>query len=227
MRQQAPQDRLVIFDCDGVLVDSETISVAVLVDVLQAEGLPVDAPFVYRHFLGRSMDAVRNVLRTEFDYALRQDVLEIIRERMTARLTSELRPVPGVAATLNRLNLKKCVASSSRPERIRLSLRLTALLGFFEPDIFSASMVSVGKPAPDLFLLAARQMGFAPERCTVIEDSPAGVEAAKRAGMQVFGFIGGAHAVQCDLHSALAALDPDAMFDNMLHLPELLAEKVH
>lgn len=227
VRPSTPKDRLLIFDCDGVLVDSETISVDVLVDVLRQEGLPVDASFVYRHFLGRSMDAMRSVLRAEFDYTVRQDVIDVMRDRMTSRLTSELLPVPRIAAALKRLNMQKCVASSSRPERIRLSLRVTSLLDYFEPDIFSASMVSVGKPAPDLFLFAAQQMGFVPEHCTVIEDSPAGVEAAKRAGMQVFGFTGGGHAAQCDLKSALAALDPDAIFDNMLQLPKLLAEKVH
>lgn len=216
---------LLIFDCDGVLVDSEVIAAQVLAGVLAGEGLAVDEAYVYRRFLGRSMDAVRGLLLEDFGYRLSEASLAAIRERMKARLTGELTAVPGIPETLSRLALPKCVASSSRPERIRLSLQVTSLLGFFEPNIFSATMVRLGKPAPDLFLHAAGAMRAAPRNCTVIEDSPAGVEAAKRAGMRVFAFTGGAHAGRSGLYSTLAALDPDVIFDDMLRLPELLAEE--
>lgn len=225
MAQSSSGDGLLIFDCDGVLVDSEVISVDVLGEVLRGEGLAVDAPFIYRNFLGRSMDAVREILHADFGYSLQERALSRIRERMRSRLTRELLPVPGIAEALRRMSARRCVASSSRPERIRLSLEVTALLDQFEPNIFSSTMVKQGKPAPDLFLHAARRMGYEPRDCIVIEDSPAGVEAAKRAGMRVYAFAGASHAAHCELHSTLAALAPDAIFDNMLCLPELLAEE--
>lgn len=215
---------LLIFDCDGVLIDSEPISVAVIVDVLSGQGVPVDEAIVYQRFLGRSMSTMREALRVDFNYVLGDEVMARIRERMRARFRAELKPVPGVAAALAQLPGRHCVASSSSPERLELTLGLTGLLQHFKPHIFSAAMVKNGKPAPDLFLHAARQMGFAARDCIVVEDSPAGVEAAKRAGMRVFAFTGGAHAVKCNLASSLAALKPDVMFDNMLRLPELLAE---
>lgn len=221
----ARRDGLLIFDCDGVLVDSETISVSVLDEVLRGEGLPVDAAYIYRHFLGRSMDAVRDVLLADHGYSLGEAVLRKIRAAMERRLRDELAAVPGVRTALAETPMPKCVASSSRPERIRLSLSVTSLIDFFEPNIFSATMVKNGKPAPDLFLHAAEAMNVDRAACIVIEDSPAGVAAAKNAGMRVFGFVGGAHATACNLRSALAELAPDAIFDDMLRLPELLAEE--
>lgn len=215
---------LLIFDCDGVLIDSEPISVAVIVDVLGGEGLPVDEDLVYQRFLGRSMSAMREVLRSDFDYVLDDALMATIREQMRGRFRAELKPVPGIAEALTRLPGRHCVASSSSPERLNLTLGLTGLLQYFQPHVFSATMVKNGKPAPDLFLYAAGQMGFAPRDCIVVEDSPAGVEAAKRAGMRVFAFTGGGHAARCNLASSLAALNPDVMFDNMLRLPGLLAE---
>lgn len=215
---------LVIFDCDGVLVDSEPISVDVMGAVLRDEGLPIDAAYIYRHFLGRSMDSARATLLSDHGYDLGDDALARIRAGMETRLKADLLPVPGIGEALRKLTLPKCVASSSRPERIRLSLEITSLLDHFEPHIFSATMVQNGKPAPDLFLHAAAAMGVDPSACIVIEDSPAGVTAARSAGMKVFGFVGGAHAAAGNLHSALAELTPDLIFDDMLRLPELVAQ---
>lgn len=220
-----PAASLLIFDCDGVLVDSEIISVQVLAEVLADERLAVDEDYIYRRFLGRSMDTMREGLADDFGYRMSDALFATIRQRMESRLSRELEPIPGITDVLPRLPGARCVASSSRPERIRLSLKVTNLIGYFDPNIFSATMVQAGKPAPDLFLHAARAMGFAPESCIVIEDSPAGVQAAQRAGMRVYGFTGGAHAVPSRLHSALAALNPDAIFDTMLRLPELLSEE--
>jgi len=115
-----------------------------------------------------------------------------------------------------------CVASSSQPERIRLALAVTGLLETLEPHIYSSTMVENGKPAPDLFLHTARCMGAEPSDCVVVEDSPAGIEAAKRAGMRVFAFTGGAHAKPCGLREAVLALKPDLIFDDMRQLPALL-----
>ena len=116
-----------------------------------------------------------------------------------------------------------CVASSSQPERIRLALAVTGLLETLEPDIYSSTMVENGKPAPDLFLHTARCMGADPSDCVVVEDSPAGIEAAQRAGMRVFAFTGGTHAGSCGLREAAEALKPDLIFDDMRRLPGLLA----
>lgn len=217
---------LLIFDCDGVLVDSEMISAEVLAEELTACGLPINSSYVFSRFLGRSMDAVRSILRDEFDHPLSQASLNRVRKRMRQRLMNELKPVPGVVAALGALReLPKCVASSSRPERIRMSLDVTHLREQFGKHIYSATMVEAGKPAPDLFLHAATSMGVPPDLCVVIEDSPAGVEAAQRAGMRVMAFTGGAHATAANLRPALAALAPDAIFHDMLRLPKLLLEE--
>ena len=215
---------LVIFDCDGVLVDSEPISVEVLLALIAEVGGNIGEATAYQRFLGRSMATINGMLRDEFGLVVTDRHLEAMRATIHERFRSDLKPIPGIAEALGRLSGKRCVASSSQLERIRLSLEVTGLRDLFEPHIFSASMVKHGKPAPDLFLHAAREMGVAPQACTVVEDSPAGVEAAKRAGMRVFAFTGGAHAAKYDLAASLAALRPDAMFDDMLRLPELLAE---
>src|SRR5690606_31138399 len=131
----------------------------------------------------------------------------------------ELRPAPFIAETLDRLTVPFCVASSSGPERIRVSLEVTGLLPRFADRIFSAAMVPRGKPAPDLFLHAARELGVPPEQCLVIEDSPAGVRAAQAAGMRVFAYLGGSHVEAAGLAAELAALAPDARLDDMRSLP--------
>ena len=137
----------------------------------------------------------------------------------------ELQPIPGVAATLDRLTIPRCVASSSQMERLRLSLEVTGLLSRFVPHLFSATMVAQGKPAPDLFLHVAERMAVAPEACLVIEDSAAGIEAAQRAGMRVFAFVGGSHARSAAYRAKLAALAPDLIFDDISRLPELIGER--
>ncbi len=215
---------LVILDCDGVLVDSETISVAVLTELLRNAGAEIAESDGYRLFLGRSMATVQKMLRSDYSLALSKAELEGIREETFRRFRAELKPMPGVAEALSRLKARRCVASLSSPERIRLSLDLTGLLEMLEPHIYSASMVARGKPAPDLFLHAAKEMGVRPEDCVVVEDSPAGIDAARRAGMRAFAFTGGAHAAAAGLETALARLEPELIFSDMALLPDLLAE---
>jgi HAD superfamily hydrolase (TIGR01509 family) len=222
---ERPGDGLLIFDCDGVLVDSEVISAEVVAEVLHEAGVTIPVEHVYRDFLGRSMDTMRAIIDRDHGFAIGESELASIRARMQRRLRRELRPIPGIAKAIGRLSLARCVASSSRPERIRLSLEMTGLYDFFAPNIFSATMVKDGKPAPDLFLHAAKNMGYAPTACVVVEDSPAGVEAAKRAGMRVYAFVGGTHATPSRLKDALADMRPDVIFDDMLRLPELLSEE--
>jgi HAD superfamily hydrolase (TIGR01509 family) len=215
---------LVIFDCDGVLVDSEPISIAILVDIITAAGVSISEETAYERFLGRSMATTIEILRDDFDMVVTDEHLRHARAELQTRFRRDLKPIPGVAETLRRLKAPRCVASSSQPERIRLSLEVTGLLELLEPHIYSATMVKRGKPFPDLFLHAARGMGAAPGRCVVIEDSPAGILAAKDAGMRAFAFTGGSHAGEGALQAAIEALEPDLIFGDMQRLPQLLSQ---
>ncbi len=215
--------RLVIFDCDGVLVDSEPISIAVLLDLIGKAGGRISEEQAYRLFLGRSLAAVREVLQHEFGLVLDNPQLASMRGELMRRFRKELRPVDGMAKTLARLEIPCCVASSGSLERIRLSLGLTGLLEMLEPRLYSAGMVANGKPAPDLFLHAAREMGVAPSDCVVIEDSPAGIDAAQSAGMRVFAFTGASHGRHRALVAELALRRPDRTFSDMRLLPDMLA----
>jgi HAD superfamily hydrolase (TIGR01509 family) len=212
-------DRLVIFDCDGVLVDSEPVSIAVLVDAMNRVGADITEVDAYRLFLGRSLATVTDCLRRQYGLEPGPSFLDDMRRDLYRRFREELKPIDGIADTLDRLDLRRCVASSSQPERIRLSLTITGLIDRLEPHIFSATMVENGKPAPDLFLHAAARMGVSPENCVVVEDSPAGVQAARAAGMKVLLFTGGTHALQDTYRDEIRKLSPDATFDAM---PDLL-----
>ncbi len=221
-----PDIGLVIFDCDGVLVDSEPIAVRVLLEGLGEIGHAMDEEHAYERFLGRSLANMQSVLRAEFGFELLPDRLDLMRQRLFEVYRQELMPIDGVAAMLDRLTTPRCVASSSQMERLRLSLEVTGLLSRFVPHLFSASMVAQGKPAPDLFLHVAERMAVRPEACLVIEDSTAGIEAAQRAGMRVFGFVGGSHARSAAYRAKLAGLAPDFIFDDISQLPELIASGV-
>lgn len=214
---------LIIFDCDGVLVDSEPLAMRVLIAAIAAQGIAITPAAAYRDFLGRSLASISTSLLDSHGAPLGPAALDSMRGDLYALYRQELRPSPGLPGILDRLDIPFCVASSSELERIRLSLELAGLLEWFEPNIFSASMVENGKPAPDLFLHAAREMGVAPANCLVIEDSPAGIMAARHAGMAVFGYTGGSHVAPAGLAAAIAALHPDAIFDDMHALPDRLS----
>ncbi|ODT14059.1 MAG: hydrolase [Mesorhizobium sp. SCN 65-12] len=214
---------LVIFDCDGVLVDSEALSLSALLGMIRTAGGSIGEDAAYEHFLGKSMKSVREILARDFGLVVTDAHLTDMRVELMRRFREELRPVPGVSEMLPRLGLPYCVASSGTLDRIRYALDVTGLLGLFEPHLFSAAMVARGKPAPDLFLLAAERMGAAPNACLVVEDSPAGVAAARAAGMTVFAFTGGAHAGNPALKARLASIKPDFIFADMLQLPDLIA----
>ena len=221
----SPPIGLVIFDCDGVLVDSEPLAFRVLLEGLTAAGHVMDEQAAYDRFLGRSLANLQSVLRREFGFELNAAQLEEMRVRLFEVYRQELKPMPGIGETLDRLTMPYCVASSSLPDRIRLSLEVTGLLPRFDPHLFSATMVAKGKPEPDLFLHAARQMGTAPEACLVIEDTAPGIMAAQRAGMTVFAFTGGGHARGPDYRQNLEALSPTLLFDDIRQLPALIEER--
>ncbi|ESY71852.1 MULTISPECIES: HAD family hydrolase [unclassified Mesorhizobium] len=214
---------LVIFDCDGVLVDSEALSVSALLGVIKLAGGNFSEDAAYEHFLGKSMKSVREILGRDFGLDITDSHLTEMRVELMRRFREELKPIAGVKEMLPRLGLPFCVASSGTLDRIRYALEVTGLLGLMEPHLFSASMVAKGKPAPDLFLHAAASMRAQPRKCLVVEDSPAGIAAARAAGMRVFAFSGGSHAGNPTLKARLASSEPDFIFADMLQLPDLIA----
>ncbi len=213
---------LVVFDCDGVLVDSEPLSMRVLLQTIEAKGVTLDLATAYARFLGRSLASICRDLGETDGITLDEADLEDLRRRLYATFRAELRPTSGIHEAIAGLDRPFCVASSSQPERIELSLRTTGLWTYFEGRAFSATMVARGKPAPDLFEHAARAMGHGPEHCVVVEDSPAGLLAAEAAGMRSIAYVGASHAKSPTHRSALERLAPDIVLDDMRRLPEIL-----
>ncbi len=183
--------KLVIFDCDGVLVDTERIAVRVDAVILARIGWPLTEAEVAERFVGHSDDYMRGEIQKHLGRALAPDwdaeYLHLYREAFDA----ELQPVDGIVEALDRIRTPTCVASSGSHEKMRYTLGKTGLYERFAGRIFSAAEVPRGKPAPDLFLHAAARMGVAPADCAVVEDSAVGVQAARAAGMPVFGYAGG------------------------------------
>lgn len=188
---------LVIFDCDGVLIDSEVIFCAVDAAMLTELGHPTRPAEVSRRFTGIPHRDVWRILADEHGFALPDSLFERIQAECRRRFADELIAVPGVSETVQavrHLGHEACVASSTHLDSLRRNLATAGLLELFGLDVFSASQVKRGKPAPDVFLYAASQMGADPADCLVVEDSVAGTMAARRAGMEVVGFTGGGHA---------------------------------
>lgn len=184
---------LIVFDCDGVLVDSEVLSIGGVVSVLNEAGVPATYAMIARYFGMKQADIMLKVAE-ETGHDVPLEVSARIWPAIRDSFERDLKPMPGLADFLRRHpDVPRCVASSSGPERIRNSLKLTGLAPFFGEDIFSASQVARGKPEPDLFLFAAATMGVEPSRCVVVEDSRFGVMAAVAAGMRAIGFAGGSH----------------------------------
>lgn len=208
---------LIIFDCDGVLVDSEVLSCGCLSEALAACGIALGADQALELFLGRGAAAV-----AEYFAARGQPVPAGFREdyarRVKTAFAADLRPIAGVATVLRALRIPFCLASSSDLDRIALSLALTGLAGYFGDRVFSSQMVKRGKPAPDLFLHAAATMEVDPRQVLVIEDSVSGVLAARAAGMAVWGFTGGSHYASRDGRAQLAEAGADPVFATMTEL---------
>lgn len=191
--------KLVIFDCDGVLIDSEVISAAMLIRELDGHGVTIDAEYVVRNFLGRSYPVVLETIRRDFQLDLPPEFEAQYRARLLAAFETDLKVMPGAADTLSAMRLPWCVATSSSQPRAERSLQIAGLRDLVGDRLFTAGQVKRGKPAPDLFLLAAETMGFAPSDCLVIEDSLNGIRAAHAAGMRVWRFTGGTHLLGRDL----------------------------
>ena len=184
---------MIIFDCNGVLVDSETIATRVAAEAFQRVGINMTPDMVARYFTGRRpADMVADVEKAA-GVQLPPKFASVLLAATLVKLSQEVRGIPHVAHALSWLRGPKCVASSSGLDRVRVSLDATELTRFFGGNLFSANDVAEGKPAPDLFLHVARQTGIQPQDCIVVEDSPAGVSAAVAAGMRAVGFVGGSH----------------------------------
>jgi HAD superfamily hydrolase (TIGR01509 family) len=211
-----PRYQLVIFDCDGVLVDSERITNRVFVEMLNALGLRLTLEDMFEQFVGRSMGQCMAKITDLLGRAPPDDFLPAYRARTAAALASSLKPGPGIEAALNAITLPWCVASSGEHAKMRTTLGVTGLLPRFEGRIFSVTDVAHPKPAPDVFLHAAQQCGVAPADCVVIEDTPTGVAAGVAAGMTVMGY--------CALTPAqrLLAAGAHHVFGDMALLPRLL-----
>lgn len=208
--------RLVIFDCDGVLVDSERLAVRVDVRVLAELGWVLSEREVIDRFVGRSHEFMVAEIEAHLGRSVRPDWEDDFQHLYRDAFAAALTPVDGVVEALDRITLPTCVASSGSYEKMRDTLGLTALYERFAGRIFSASEVANGKPAPDLFLYAADRMGVDPSACAVVEDSRYGVEAARAAGMLVFGYAGG-------LTPAAVLRGPrTVVFTDMRELPGLL-----
>jgi HAD superfamily hydrolase (TIGR01509 family) len=206
----------VIFDCDGVLVDTEHISNRVLAGMLTEAGLPTTFDDCMRDYRGRAMPCVLELATDRLGGPLPDDLADRYYAEVKRVFARELEPVPGVVEALDRIELPSCVASSGPHHKMAMTLRHTGLWDRFAGRIFSACEVQRGKPAPDLFLHAARRMGFDPAATAVVEDSVPGVEAARAAGMRALAF---ARHTDAELLED-AGGEP---FDDMAHLPELLA----
>lgn len=213
-----PRFDLVIFDCDGVLVDSERLSVRLDVELLEILGWPLSEAEIVEHWVGRTEAA----MRAEIEAHLGRDVSaewEAFSERYVAAFANALEPVDGVSDVVDAIQatgVATCVASSGDHAKIRRNLAKTGLLDRFAGRIFSADDVEHGKPAPDLFLHAATAMGVEPGRCAVIEDSRHGVAAARAAGMEALGYAGGV------TPAAALAGPATTVFDDMRELPALI-----
>ncbi|BAL87767.1 putative haloacid dehalogenase-like hydrolase [Actinoplanes missouriensis 431] len=207
---------LVIFDCDGVLVDSERIAVRVNVDITAQLGWPLTAAEVIDRFIGRSHASIAEIIAAELGAEAAATWTDRFETELRQAVDAELTAVDGIEEALGRITAPTCVASSGTPEKLRHTLGRTGLYPHFAGRIFSATEVPRGKPAPDLFLHAAARMGVSPQGCVVVEDSQYGVQAARAAGMRCLAYAGG-------LTAADRLQGPGTIvFDDMRDLPALL-----
>jgi HAD superfamily hydrolase (TIGR01509 family) len=205
---------LIIFDCDGVLIDSEVLSCRCLSEVLAGYGIDLGLGQALDLFLGRSVTAVREHYEASGRLIPAQFSAEL-KAGVHAAFLSGLYPIEGVSSVLEGLQIPHCVASSSDVDRVSFSLSLTGLAPHFDSRLYTSQMVERGKPAPDLFLYAAEKMRADPRHTLVIEDSVSGVVAGKAAGMTVWGFVGGSHYQSRDGEAILRHAGADRVFDRM------------
>jgi HAD superfamily hydrolase (TIGR01509 family) len=216
-----PQFDLVIFDCDGVLVDSERITNQVFADMLNEIGLPVTLEDMLEQFVGRSMNQCLELITEMLGAQPPKNFVDNYRGRTTLALLSKLTAVSGIENALDKIRLPYCVASSGDHDKMRTTLGITRLLPRFEGKLYSVTEVARGKPHPDVFLYAAQKQAVAPSACVVIEDTPTGVKAGIAAGMTVYGYAARTPA------SRLLEAGAHGTFAEMVFLPSLIARGPH
>lgn len=180
--------RCIIFDCDGVLVDSEGISIRVLIEMANTIGATIDTDYAHEHFTGNSLMRVLEIIEEQLGFPLPDTFEKEYRERSFQAFKTEMQPIKGVHELLEKITIPYCVASSGPMNKIKLNLTTTGLIDKFENRMFSCYDIGMWKPDPAIFLHAAKSMGFVPGECAVIEDSLPGIRAAKNGGFDVFGF---------------------------------------
>jgi HAD superfamily hydrolase (TIGR01509 family) len=215
---------LIIFDCDGVVVDSEILSCGCLLTLLRQHQIEIDLAEVYQRFLGRNYQTIVDQYQVWRNEPVPGDFRAKWEAAIRLAFSASLAAMPGIVDLLGSLKTPVCIASSSDLDRVTFSLSLAKLSAFFDGHVFTSQMVKRGKPAPDLFLHAAASMGVAPARALVIEDSVAGVVAAKAAGMTAWGFVGGAHYAGREGRAALEASGAAQVFDKMSDLKRQLLD---
>jgi HAD superfamily hydrolase (TIGR01509 family) len=210
-----------IFDCDGVLIDSESLVCKIAAQELTQLGYPITTEQVIARFAGRPDHEMRAEIEGEWGQPIPAHYRERVNARTVDAYATELKIMPGLMSALEQIDLPICVASSSFPKKLQLGLETVGLYERFMPNVVSGTLVAHGKPQPDVFLFAAGWLRISPLRCLVVEDSVAGVTAAVAAGMPVLGFVGGTH---CDAGHGDRLLKAGALsvFAEMAQLPALL-----
>jgi HAD superfamily hydrolase (TIGR01509 family) len=214
---------LIIFDCDGVLIDSEWMACTVDAEELTGLGYAITPAEVVRRFAGVSAKDMFATIERDLGRPLPADLGERIERRVLEHYRSDLRAIADVEETLEKLPWPYCVASSSRPSKLSLGLIETKLFDLCYPNIFSTVLVENGKPSPEIFLYAAQKMGARLDRCVVVEDSTAGIAGAKAAGMRAIGFVGGAHCAGEHSHK-LSAAGAEVTFDHFTHFMDIVQQ---
>lgn len=212
-------EHAIIYDCDGTLIDSEHIAGSVCAEALTSIGYPITMEAFNTRFNGIPVAKTWEMLRAEIDRPLPDGFNEAINAEIYRRMALELKPVEGVAEAIATIGGNRAVASSTSLEPLWRNLRKTGLADLFEPHIYSATQVARGKPAPDVFLYAASQIGVDPHEAIVIEDSVAGILAARRAGMRVIGFSGASNGI-ADLQHRLERAGAIIVIHHMSGLPD-------
>jgi len=217
MLHRAVPFELLILDCDGVVVDSEPITIRVLTEMLDGLGVSMEVEDVARKFSGHTFAHTLEGVAELVGAPLPPDFIPNYRDRTFAAMEAELKPVPGIVAALDRMTIPYCIASNGPHAKMRKTLGITSLLPRFEGRMFSSADVPNGKPFPDLFLFAARHFAVPPAACLVVEDSESGIAAGLAAGMSVYGFSGRTS------DARLLAAGAHRVFREMSELPTLVA----
>lgn len=214
--------RAIIWDCDGVLIDSEVLACTTAVEVLEGLGHSISLEEYLRRFMGKSNVQICSEIRLETGLQLQGDVLsDHLYEEQKKSFIQGLQATPGVHHVLKNISVPMAIASGSSPARLQHCLEVTKLAGYFNGHLYSSEMVKRGKPAPNIFLYAAKKMGIAPKDCLVIEDGIHGLQGAKTAGMDVFAYTGGSH-MNAHLKQNVINAGANAILSNMNEMLPLL-----